>query len=86
MRLIHEFDVPSQESITELSPMCPALWRYRQKITIEFVSFKFQEYSQARDKPKRCEVLAEFLNKVCEQITSFDCEDLISAAKSISWR
>ena len=66
MRLLHEVDVPSSESIFELSPMCPALWRYRKKITIEFVSFKFQEYSQTRDKPNRCEVLAEFLKKVCE--------------------
>ena len=66
MRLIHELDVPRDESVTELSPMCPALWRYRKKITIEFVSFKFQEYSQGRDEADRCEVLAEFLKKVCE--------------------
>ena len=66
MRLIYELDAPGYESITELSPMCPELWRYRKKITIEFVSFKFQEHSQAQDKPDRCEVLAEFLKKVYE--------------------
>ncbi len=71
MRLLHELDAPNYESITELSPMCPALWRYRKKITIEYLSFKFQEYSQARDKPNRCEVLAEFLKKVYQQIISY---------------
>ncbi len=64
MRLLHELDPPNYESVDELSPMCPALWRCRKKITIEYLSFKFQEYSQARDKPNRCEVLAEFLKKV----------------------
>ena len=71
MRLIHEVDSPNYESITELDPMCPALWRYRKKITLEYVSFKFQEYSQGRDKADRCEVLAEFLKKVCRQIRSY---------------
>ena len=66
MRLLYGLDVPTDDSTTELSPMCPSLWRYRKKITIEFVSFKFQEYSQGRDEPDRCEVLAEFLKKVCE--------------------
>ena len=65
MKLIHELDVSSYEPIPELSPMCAALWRYRKKITIEFVSLKFQEYSQGRDEPDRCEVLTEFLKKVC---------------------
>jgi hypothetical protein len=74
MRLLHELDGPKYESITELDSMCPALWRYRKKITIENVSFKFQEYSQGRDKPERCEVLAEFLKKVCEQITREEYE------------
>ena len=74
MRLLHELDGPNYESITELDPMCPALWRYRKKITIENLSFKFQEYSQGRDKPERCEVLAEFLKKVCEQITLAEYE------------
>ena len=69
MRLIHELDVPSYESITELSPMCPALWRYRKKITIEFMSFKFQEYIEAPDKADRCEVFAEFLKKVSKSIS-----------------
>jgi hypothetical protein len=69
MRLVHELDCPNYESITKLDPMCPALWRYRKKITIENVSFKFQEYAQGCDKPERCEILAEFLKKVCEQIT-----------------
>jgi hypothetical protein len=68
MRLIHELDDPN-ESITELDPMCPALWRYRKKITIENVSLKFQEYSKGCDKLEKCEVLAEFLKKVCERIT-----------------
>ncbi|CAB4012406.1 Hypothetical predicted protein [Paramuricea clavata] len=63
MRLLHELDGPNYESITELDSMCPALWRYRKKITIEYFSFKFQEYSQGCDKPDRCEVLAEFLKK-----------------------
>ncbi|CAB4005449.1 Hypothetical predicted protein [Paramuricea clavata] len=63
MRLLHELDGPNYESITELDSMCPALWRYRKKITIENLSFKFQEYSQGCDKPERCEVLAEFLKK-----------------------
>ena len=65
-KLLNDLDVPSYVSTTELSPMCPALWRCRKKITIEFVSFKFQEYLQARDQPDRCEVLAEFLKKVCD--------------------
>ncbi|CAB4034026.1 Hypothetical predicted protein, partial [Paramuricea clavata] len=63
MRLLHELDDPNYESITELDSMCPALWRYRKKITIEYLSFKFQEYSQGRVEPDRCEVLAEFLKK-----------------------
>jgi hypothetical protein len=67
MRLLHELDGPNYESITELDLMCPALWRYRKKITIEYLSFKFQEYSQGRVEPDRCEVLAEFLKKVCKK-------------------
>jgi hypothetical protein len=67
MRLLHELDGSNYEAITELDSMCPALWRYRKKITIEYFSFKFQEYSQGCDKPDRCEVLAEFLKKVCKK-------------------
>ena len=66
MRLLYELDSPTYESETEINPMHPALWRYRKKITIEYLSFKFQEYSQGTDEADRCEVLAEFLNKVCE--------------------
>ena len=64
MRLIHELDEPNYDTITRLDPMCPALWRYHKKITIESLSVKFQEYSQAQDKQDKCEVLAEFLKKV----------------------
>ena len=67
MRLIHELDVPDYGTMTEVDPMCPALWRYRKKITIEYLSFKFQEYSQGCDELDKCEVLAEFLKKVLAQ-------------------
>ncbi|CAB4007286.1 Hypothetical predicted protein, partial [Paramuricea clavata] len=65
MRLVYELDFPNYEAIVKLDPMCPALWRCRKKITIKYLSLKFQEYSQGCDKPDRCEVLAEFLKKVC---------------------
>ena len=64
MKLIYELDVPEYGTMTEVDPMSPALWRYRKKITIEHLSFKFQEYSQGRDEQDKCEVLAEFLKKV----------------------
>ncbi|XP_028416581.1 E3 ubiquitin-protein ligase RNF213-like [Dendronephthya gigantea] len=63
MKLIYEHDDPKETVATELTPMCPALWRHRKKITIEYLSFKFQEYSQDGNKLERCEVLAEFLKK-----------------------
>lgn len=69
MRLIHELDEPEYAEATELDPMCPALWRYRKKITVENLSFKFQEYSQGCDESERCEVLAEFLDKVLQTIS-----------------
>ena len=65
MRLLYELDDPKETIATELTPMCPALWRHRKKITIEHLSFKFQEYSQDCNRVERCEVLAEFLKKVC---------------------
>lgn len=71
MRLVHELVEPEYTDATELDPMCPALWRYRNKITIESLSFKFQEYSQRRDELERCEVLAEFLDKVLQNIASY---------------
>ena len=64
MKLVHELDVPDYETMDERDPMCPALWRYRKKITIEHLSSKFQEYSQGCDQQNKCEVLAEFLKKV----------------------
>ena len=64
MKLVHELDVPDYETMNECDPMCPALWRYRKKITIEHLSSKFQEYSQGCDQQNKCEVLAEFLKKV----------------------
>ena len=64
MRLIHELDEPNYDTVTRIDPMCPALWRCRKKITIDSLSVKFQEYSQAQDKQDKCEVLAEFLKKV----------------------
>ena len=67
MKLIHELDVPDYETMNERDPMCPALWRYRKKITIEHLSSKFQEYSQGCDEQDKCEVLAEFLKKVLAQ-------------------
>ena len=68
MKLIYELDVPDYETMNERDPMCPALWRYRKKITIEHLSFKFQEYSQGCNQQDKCEVLAEFLEKVLAQI------------------
>ena len=64
MKLVHELDVPDYTTMSEVDTMCPALWRYRKKITIEHLSFKFQEYSQGCDQQNRYEVLAEFLKKV----------------------
>ena len=91
MRLLNELDVTSCESITELSPMCPAFWRYRKKITIEFMSFKFQEYSQACDEADRCKVLAEFLRKVRKQMTSRNCleyqgKEYLLTVSCLVWR
>ena len=68
MKLVHELDVPDYETMNERDPMCPALWRYRKKITIGHLSSKFQEYSQGCDQQNKCEVLAEFLKKVLAQI------------------
>ena len=64
MKLVHELDVPGYETMNERDPMCPALWRYRKKITIEHLSSKFQEYSQGCNQQDKCDVLAEFLKKV----------------------
>ena len=77
MKLIYELDVPDYGTMTEIDPMCPALWRYRKKITIEHLSFKFQEYSQGCDEQDRCEILAEFLGKVLAQISSYHLRNII---------
>ncbi|XP_046861643.1 E3 ubiquitin-protein ligase RNF213-like [Xenia sp. Carnegie-2017] len=66
MKLINELDEPSSNVVTKLDPSCPALWRNRKKITIEHLSFKYQEYSQGVTVPTdKCEVLDEFLKKEC---------------------
>ena len=72
MKLIYELDVPDYETMNERDPMCPALWRYRKKITIEHLSFKFQEYSQGCNQQDKCEVLAEFLEKVLAHANTYD--------------
>ena len=65
MKMINELDEPSSNVVTKLDPSCPALWRNRKKITIEHLSFKYQEYSQGVTVPTdKCEVLDEFLKKV----------------------
>ena len=80
MKLVHELDVPDYETMNERDPMCPALWRYRKKITIEHLSSKFQEYSQGCDQQNKCEILAEFLKKVLPH----DCDIWLQSLATIT--
>ena len=65
MKQIYEIDEPSSHVVRNLDPSCPAFWRNRKKITIGYLSFKYEEYSQGVTVPAdKCEVLQEFLKKV----------------------
>lgn len=64
MRQLYELDSPNYDIMDSLDSMCPALWRYRTRVSVEHLTVKFQEYVEGRTGSNRCEILGEFLKKV----------------------
>ena len=65
MRQLYELDTPRYDITGPLDPMCPALWRYRTRVSVEHLNSEFQQFIASHAGRNRCKVLAEFLKKVC---------------------
>ena len=65
MRQLYELDSPNYDTMESLDPMCPALWRYRTRVSVDHLIVKFREFSsECIASPPVCEVLKEFIEKV----------------------
>ena len=64
MRQLYELDTPTYDTTGPLDPMCPALWRYRTRVSVEHLIGEFQQFIASPAGQNRCKILAEFLRKV----------------------
>ena len=63
MRQLYELDTPNYDR-ANVDPMCPALWRYRTRVSVEHLNHNFHEYLGGHAGSSGCEILKEFLERV----------------------